>query len=442
MPALLLSSASGTNAPLANITPVSKPADSVKTTSEPFNLLSSFGEKLSATMASVSQDKKATAAEPKLDLANLSESLNELSAQLEVLDPALFESLRSFLNGQDLSPQGLEALQAGGELPTLFAQLQTNLQLETNLEVLSDIELSALESSFAELTAFINSIASGQTTDKQQSQTDLLGFAFSIVKDGSTGDGKDNNPAQSAQVNWQKYDPQQLSQSAQNAQTQAQTLPVDQSLNSGLGKLVSETDKSFTAHIDGLNANMSSDLTDLADALLEAGQESKDKSSVSRFSDLQVKTTLADSVKPYSTTLNTPVNAKEWADEVSQKIVWFTGRNIQAAEMHLNPADLGPIDVKINVQNDVASITFNVQNASVRELLESNVVRLREMMESNGVNLGDVNVDSGKKDSYQEAQDGSQQLMAANGEPGALQDEDGLVKHVSVRSSNLVDYFV
>ena len=431
MPALLLSSASGTNASVANITAASKPADALKSTNEPSKILGSFGEKLSASMASLGQEKPSAASESSVDLADLSASLSELGAQLEALDPALFESLRSFLNGQDLSPQGLKALQAGGELPNLFAELQAMLQQETNLDALSDIELSALESSFAELSALINSLVTGQT-EEQQSETALLGFSFTIVKDNNAGDTKGNQPAHGAQVNWQKYDPQQLSQGVP-----AQTLTADPNQNS----LITESDQSFKTHIESFKSDIPADLSELADSLLETGQEGKDKPGISRFADLQLRT-VSDTLKPYSTTLTTPVDAKEWADEVSQKIVWFTGRNIQAAEMHLNPADLGPIDVKINVQNDVASVTFNVQNASVRELLESNVVRLREMMESNGVNLGEVNVDSGKQDGYQEAQNGRQQLTAANGELSGLQEEDGQEQHVSVKSSNLVDYFV
>ena len=431
MPAILLSSAPGGNASPANVTAVSKPAEGLKTTAEPTNILGSFGEKLSASMASLSQESQSTSSESVLDLTKLSASLDELSAQLEELDPALFESLRAFLNGQDLSPEGLQTLQAGGELPTFFSKLQEHLQLETNLEALSDIELSALESSLAELSSLINSLASAQGTEVLQSQAALLGYSFSVVKEGAADLKASNN----AQGGWQKYDPQQLSQ---NANTQ--------NLQSASAGLVSESDKSFTTHLDGMKvdsmkAELSGELADLAEPLLEASQEGKDKAAVSKFSDLQLRTA-SDTLKPYSTTLSTPVNAKEWADEVSQKIVWFTGRNIQAAEMHLNPADLGPIDVKINVQNDVASVTFNVQNASVRELLESNVVRLREMMESNGVNLGDVNVDSGTQDAYKEAQEGTSHLMAANGESGEIWDEETKIEQVSVKSSNLVDYFV
>jgi flagellar hook-length control protein FliK len=148
--------------------------------------------------------------------------------------------------------------------------------------------------------------------------------------------------------------------------------------------------------------------------------------------------------KQYSTTLSTPVNSQQWNEELSQKIVWFSGRNIQAAEMHLNPAELGPIDVKIHVQNDVTSVTFNVNNASVRDLLESNVVRLREMMEANGVNVGEVNIDSDSRDQSQQSSSDSGKNNFGNSIHDDAEDAELVTseQEVKIKQVNLVDYFV
>ena len=180
---------------------------------------------------------------------------------------------------------------------------------------------------------------------------------------------------------------------------------------------------------------------DVSDNTIQDKQVSTSKVS---FSEIQAK--VPDSgLKPYSTMVQNDVFSKEWPAEVSQKIVWMTGRNIQTAEVHLNPAELGPIEVKISVQNDAASITFNAQHASVRDLLETNVQRLREMMEEKGVELSDVNVDSGKKDEqYQSQNDGGKAPGLANDdEESELQSGvSGNDQVVSSVSTNLVDYFV
>lgn len=480
MPAFLLSSAPGNNVSLPGLSLLTKLPDSNKTMSQAPDLTGSFADNLSASIASLVKVTESENSDITVDFAKLSASLEDLSTYLEELDPALFEDLRNFLNGQDLSPQGLENLFAGGKLPDFFASLQSNLDLESNMESLSELELSALDSSIAHISSLIQQQANVQEKDEAQNASVLPGFAFTIDKDGKIqlvhgnkteqaqgeqqlkpsgqsispltdtplvaqtsqsqampGQGISAQPAQAVQSSQNPH-----ASTVQNQQplVSANTVPLDQSLNAVSSDVVSEGDKSFNAHFELLKSDMPSDV---ADTLLDNGQELKEKLGIGgRFSEQQFKT-LNESFKPYSTTLMTPVDAKEWADEVSQKIVWFTGRNIQAAEMHLNPADLGPIEVKINVQNDVASVSFNVQNASVRELLESNVVRLREMMESNGVNLGDVNVDSGNQDAYQEAQQRAQQMGAgqhsANGESG---DDEVKTETVSVKSANIVDYFV
>ena len=140
----------------------------------------------------------------------------------------------------------------------------------------------------------------------------------------------------------------------------------------------------------------------------------------------------------------TGMDAPEWGDEIGQKIVWFTGRSIQSAEIHLNPAELGPIDVKISVQNDTASVTFNAHNSSVRELLESNVTRLREMMEQNGVELQQVDVDSRQSD---ERYGSSGRDADAEGQGNSQSDDNEDLVETSDQaslvqsSSNIVDYF-
>ncbi len=97
-------------------------------------------------------------------------------------------------------------------------------------------------------------------------------------------------------------------------------------------------------------------------------------------------------LKNYTTSLPTPINQDEWSDEFVEKVKWLTSKQFRSAEIHVRPAELGPIEIKISVQNDQTSIVFNSQHASVRDLLELNVHRLRDMLDASGVNLADVDV--------------------------------------------------
>lgn len=90
--------------------------------------------------------------------------------------------------------------------------------------------------------------------------------------------------------------------------------------------------------------------------------------------------------------INSPFNQSTWGDEVGDRIKWMAGQNIQSARLTLNPPQLGPIEVKITVQNDQMNVMFTAHHASVRDALESTVPRLREMFGDSGLNLVDVDI--------------------------------------------------
>ena len=98
-------------------------------------------------------------------------------------------------------------------------------------------------------------------------------------------------------------------------------------------------------------------------------------------------------LRQYTTSVETPVQQQnQWSEQVAGKIAWLAGKSIQSAEIHLNPPDMGPIDVRVQVQNDQAQITVNAQNTAVRDMLELNSNRLKEMLEENGLSLSGFDV--------------------------------------------------
>lgn len=162
---------------------------------------------------------------------------------------------------------------------------------------------------------------------------------------------------------------------------------------------------------------------------------------VFRFNDLQLKESQS-SLKTYTTSVELPVSQGAWAEKVNDKIVWLANQKIQFAEIHLNPQDLGPMEVKINVQNDQATVTFNSQHQGVRELLELNVNRLREMMSENGVDLAHVDVSdqsSQQQSDDEEGGDVTTQSGEGDDELSSL-GEDGSITD-AIALNNLVDYY-
>lgn len=93
-----------------------------------------------------------------------------------------------------------------------------------------------------------------------------------------------------------------------------------------------------------------------------------------------------------SLTLDTPFQKAAWDQGVTDKIQWMVGQKLQGAEIKLNPEHLGPITVKIQMQNDQASVQFTATHGVVRDALEAAVPRLREMLDNQGIQLADVDV--------------------------------------------------
>lgn len=113
--------------------------------------------------------------------------------------------------------------------------------------------------------------------------------------------------------------------------------------------------------------------------------------------------------------LNSAPGKAGWDQAMSQKIVWMLGSGTQSAELTLNPPDLGPLQVVIQVNNDQANAQFMSENPAVRQALEAGLEQLREKLSESGVQLGQTSVSDGSRQQSgygQAAHDASRPLEA------------------------------
>jgi flagellar hook-length control protein FliK len=87
-----------------------------------------------------------------------------------------------------------------------------------------------------------------------------------------------------------------------------------------------------------------------------------------------------------------PISHPEWSQDLGDRIIWMHNKSISSAEIKLNPQHLGPVSVRVDVNQDQASISFAAQHGSVREAIEASIPKLRDMMGTQQLNLIDVNV--------------------------------------------------
>lgn len=148
--------------------------------------------------------------------------------------------------------------------------------------------------------------------------------------------------------------------------------------------------------------------------------------------------------------LQQPIGTPAWNDGVADRVMWMAKNDLQTAELHLNPADLGPIEITLTLTGDdktQAAVQFSAAHASTRDAIETALPRLREMLQESGITLGQAGVDANNS----RAADGGGDRTAGNGQsdrrsPG---DTSGILKSAplpapaATRSlgSGLVDTF-
>ncbi len=95
-----------------------------------------------------------------------------------------------------------------------------------------------------------------------------------------------------------------------------------------------------------------------------------------------------------TSTIAPQVGSSGWDQAVGQKISWMASGGQSSATLTLNPPELGPMQIVLNVNNQHASATFISHQPEVRAALESAIPKLREIMEQSGIQLGQCNVNS------------------------------------------------
>lgn len=86
------------------------------------------------------------------------------------------------------------------------------------------------------------------------------------------------------------------------------------------------------------------------------------------------------------------VYSKDFSGVVKEKVMVMINQKIQQVDIQLDPPEMGSMQVRLNLQNEQAVVTFNVQNQQAKEALEQNMGRLKDMLAQTGVDVGDANV--------------------------------------------------
>lgn len=142
-------------------------------------------------------------------------------------------------------------------------------------------------------------------------------------------------------------------------------------------------------------------------------------------------------------TPNTPleitasVDASEWGQEFAEHVVWLGQQNMKSALINIHPEALGPIAIRVDVQQDTASVSIASHSMMVRDIIDQSMPQLRDMMQTQGIQLGDVQISSDANPKYFTRQEPSTSSTLES-------DEESKVEITALNSrqpQGLVDYF-
>ncbi len=90
--------------------------------------------------------------------------------------------------------------------------------------------------------------------------------------------------------------------------------------------------------------------------------------------------------------LQPALQSEAWSRVLSSRVIWMAREGVQQASLKLNPANMGPVEVKLHMHHDQATISFIAQHAATRDALEQALPRLRESFQENGMELAHADV--------------------------------------------------
>ncbi|MBU1394666.1 MAG: flagellar hook-length control protein FliK [Gammaproteobacteria bacterium] len=81
-----------------------------------------------------------------------------------------------------------------------------------------------------------------------------------------------------------------------------------------------------------------------------------------------------------------------WNQALGEKVVWMAAGAQQTATLTLNPQNMGPLQIVLNISNEQATASFFSAQPEVRQALEAAFPRLKEMMNEAGIQLEQATV--------------------------------------------------
>ena len=139
---------------------------------------------------------------------------------------------------------------------------------------------------------------------------------------------------------------------------------------------------------------------------------------------------------------------KNWGWMLGRQLQWMIGNRLHEAKIDISPPHLGPLEVRISLQQNQTNVAFFSHEAAVRETLENAMPRLRELLDGQGFHLNQAQVSDQSLSRHQsgwgeqaprQRGDGS---AADTGNRDAVADDADKPRSPTHRPQGMVDHYV
>lgn len=299
------------------------------------------------------------------------------------------------------------------------------------------------ESSVTSLTSSNREITTNSSSEKERRSTEPVTAAQAAVQSDAVARSAPNL-ADNSLTNQENKASRQISAQLSNGvgsidNLKSETSPGENAEQRGAGQ--GNEQRSFQpARLDVLLANTA---TGQSSAQAESFQQQLARFDAAVASSAQLQRTTEKATTPELSARLKQLNLQQQdaAGQLRERVQLMVRQNIQVAEIRLDPAELGQMQIRINLQQEQASVQFIVQQQQAKELLEQQMPRLREMLQQQGIQLGEGQV---QQQSRQHGNgDGSQrQTQTANQPADGFSDDLPAASTVEVQHrERLVDYY-
>ncbi|MDP9044057.1 MAG: flagellar hook-length control protein FliK, partial [Pseudomonadota bacterium] len=124
---------------------------------------------------------------------------------------------------------------------------------------------------------------------------------------------------------------------------------------------------------------------------------------------------------PMSVSVAAAVTAPDFAQELGLRLSVLAKDGIQQAELHLNPADMGPVSVQIVMDGTQAHIAFGADMAATRHAIEAGLPQLAGALADAGFTLAGGGVSQHAGGRGGEASDPSEGQAPSRASPTTVQ---------------------